>query len=306
MEDLIKKLNKIKKEKKAVILAHIYQLPEIQEVADFIGDSLDLSKKAQKIGNSRNIIVFCGVRFMAETAAILNPNKKIIIPDINAKCPMADMIDLNKLKNIKSKYNNPIIISYINTPAIVKAESTICCTSSNAINVVKSVSHNKDIVFLPDRNLGLYVKKQSGINMDIFDGFCPTHNNFILPQHVLILKKKYPTAEILVHPECRIEVSNLADHVMSTSQICKYVKQSTKRKFIIGTEVGIIYKLKRDNPKKSFFPISSLAICPNMKKITLEKLVDALEKEENIISLSETILERAYYPLKKMLDIPTF
>jgi quinolinate synthase len=301
MKEIIKELNELKRKKKAVILAHIYQSPEIQDIADFVGDSLDLSKKTQQI--NADIIVFCGVYFMAETASILNPNKKIIIPDLNATCPMANMISVKKLKSLKSKYKNPIVVSYINTSAEVKAESNICCTSSNAINVVKNITNNQDIIFIPDRNLGTYIQQISDIKMHIYDGFCPTHNNFILPSYIVKLKRRYPLAKVLVHPECRIEVISLADKTMSTSQICKYVAKSNSKEFIIGTETGILYRLKKKNPEKKFYPASSLAICPNMKKITLEKVIDALTNETNVIKIPKTIQQRAYLPLVKMTEI---
>ncbi|MDR1926462.1 MAG: quinolinate synthase NadA, partial [Endomicrobium sp.] len=300
--------NELKKEKNAVILAHIYQLPEIHDVADFVGDSLELSKKAAE--TDADVIVFCGVHFMAETASILSPDKKVLIPDINAGCPMADMITAKKLKDFKSQYKNPVVIAYVNTSAVVKAESDICCTSSNAVNVVKSVIADKnvkdiDILFVPDRNLGAYIQQTSGIEMNIWMGFCPTHNNFILPEYVLRAKEEHPNAEILVHPECRPEVISLADHVMSTGIMCKYVKNSDAKDFVIGTEIGILYKLKKDNPDKKFYPVTSLAECPNMKKITLAKVLDVLTNMRNIVFVPDDIRQKAYLPISKMLQIVT-
>jgi quinolinate synthase len=301
MKEIIKELNKLKLEKNAIILAHIYQLPEIQDIADFVGDSLDLSIKTQQV--DAKVIIFCGVSFMAETAAILNPKKKVILPDLNATCPMANMINVKELKKIKSKYKNPIIVSYINTSAAIKAESNICCTSSNAINVINSIPKNKEIIFVPDRNLGIYIQKKSGIQMTIYDGFCPTHNNFILPSHILKLKKQHPLAKVLVHPECRIEVISLADLTMSTSQMCNYIAKSTNKEFIIGTEIGILYKLKKENPQKKFYPASLLASCPNMKKITLEKIFDVLIHEKNVIKIKQEIRKKAYSPIFEMTKI---
>ncbi|MDR0915491.1 MAG: quinolinate synthase NadA [Endomicrobium sp.] len=301
MKETIQELHELKRKKNAIILAHIYQLPEIQDIADFVGDSLDLSKKTQQV--DADIIVFCGVHFMAETASILNPNKKIILPELNAMCPMANMINAQKLKTIKSKYTNPIVVSYINTSADIKAESNICCTSSNAINVVKSIPKNKEIIFIPDRNLGAYVQKMSGIKMYLYDGFCPTHNNFILPNHILKLKKQYPLAKVLVHPECRLEVISLADKAMSTSQMCQYVSLSKHKEFIIGTETGILHRLQKENPQKKFYAASTLATCPNMKKITLEKILSVLINETNVIKISKTIRNKAYLPLAKMTEI---
>jgi quinolinate synthase len=306
MNNITKTLNKLKKEKNAIILAHIYQLPEIHDIADFVGDSLELSRKATQI--NVETIIFCGVHFMAETASILNPNKKVLIPDVNAGCPMADMVTAEKLKNFKTKFKNPYVISYVNSSAEVKAESDICCTSSNAVNVVKSIALNKnfkdiDIIFAPDRNLGNYIQKTSGIKMNIWDGFCPTHNNFILPEYIIKAKKEYPNAEVLLHPECQPETISLADHIMSTGAMCKYVKTSAVNEFIIGTEIGILYKLKKDNPTKKFYPVTSLAECPNMKKITLAKVLDTLTNMKNIVSVPHDIQQKAYQPLLKMLKI---
>jgi len=303
MNETIEKLNCLKKEKNAVILAHIYQLPEIHDIADFVGDSLDLSRKAATV--KADTIVFCGVYFMAETASILNPGKRVLLPDMNADCPMANMITAEKLKEFKSQYKKPVVIAYVNTSAEIKAESDICCTSSNALNVVKSVSTNgrSDVIFVPDRNLGDYLQRTSSIKMNIWDGFCPTHNNFILPECVLEARKSHPHAEILVHPECRPQVISLADNVMSTGIMCEYVKKSTAKDFIIGTENGILYKLRKDNPGKNFYPISPLAICPNMKKITFAKVLDTLINMKNVVSVPKDVRQKAYYPISKMLEI---
>jgi quinolinate synthase len=307
MKEIIKKLNKLKKEKNAIILSHIYQLPEIHNIADFVGDSLDLSRKA--VQTNADVIVFCGVYFMAEIASILNPKKKVLIPDLGAGCPMSDMITVKKLKEFKSQYKNPVVIAYVNTSAAVKAESDICCTSSNAVNVVKSIvgdtgaENNSDIIFVPDRNLGNYVQKLAGVKMNLWDGFCPTHNNFILPEYLLKAKEEHPHAKILVHPECRPEVASVADHIMSTGVMCRYVEKSTTKEFIIGTETGILYKLKKDNPGKNFYPVSSLAVCPNMKKITLAKVLDVLINMKNTMCVSKDIRQKAYRPISKMLEI---
>ena len=286
MNSIVDKLNDLKKEKNAIILAHIYQRPEIHDIADFVGDSLDLSKKV--VATDAKTIVFCGVRFMAETAHILNPNKKVLIPDINAGCPMADMITVQELKDFKSKFKNPFVIAYINTSAEIKAQSDICCTSSNAVNILKYiVSSNKDldILFVPDRNLGHYVQKVSGIKINVWNGFCPTHNNFILPEYVLKAKKEHPLAEVLVHPECRPEVIEIANFAMSTGTMCKYIKKSNNKDFIIGTEIGILYSLKKENLNKNFYPVTDLSECPNMKKTTIEKVFDVLKNTENIVSV---------------------
>ena len=304
MNETIERLTKLKKERNAVILAHIYQLPEIQDIADFVGDSLDLSRKAAQ--TSADVIVFCGVHFMAETAAILSPEKKVLIPDTGAGCPMADMITAQRLREFKKQYAGAKVVAYVNTSAAVKAESDICCTSSNAADIVKSVDA-ETIIFVPDRNLGSYVQKvcaqgASGKKMVLWNGFCPTHNNIIFPENILKLKEEYPTAEVLAHPECRPETLELADYALSTGQMCKHVAQSPKKDFIIGTENGILYKLKKDNPDKNFYPASPLAVCPNMKKITLAKTIDVLLNMKNIVSVPEDIREKAELPIRKMLE----
>jgi quinolinate synthase len=303
MNAIVNELNNLKKEKNAIILAHVYQPSEIHDIADFVGDSLDLTKKV--VATDAETIVFCGVKFMAETAHILNPNKKVLIPDITAGCPMADMITVQKLKDFKSKFKNPFVIAYINTSAEIKALSDICCTSSNAVNILKYASNNKDldILFIPDRNLGHYIQKVSGIKMNIWNGFCPTHNNFILPESILKAKKEHPQAELLVHPECRPEVLEIANHVMSTGAMCRYVKNSNNKDFIIGTEIGILYRLRKENPNKNFYHVTDLSECPNMKKTTLEKVLDVLKNTKNIVSVNEEIRKKAYLSIYKMLNI---
>ncbi|MDR3112727.1 MAG: quinolinate synthase NadA [Elusimicrobiota bacterium] len=301
MREIIEKIEYLKKKKNAIVLAHTYQLPEIQDIADFVGDSLDLSKKAANTESS--IIVFCGVHFMAETASILNPQKKVLLPDLNAGCPMADMVNVDDLIKFKNKFKNPVVVSYVNTTALVKAESYICCTSANAVNVVKSIAQEGDIIFVPDRNLGDYVQKKSGVELNIWNGFCPTHNNFILPEVILKAKTEHPAAKVLVHPECRYKTIELADEVMSTGMMCRYVKKSDNKEFIIGTETGILHKLKKDNPDKQFYPAIKESVCPNMKKITIEKVLDVLTNETNVVSISEEIRQKAIFPIKKMLDV---
>jgi quinolinate synthase len=301
MHSIVEKILSLKREKNAVILSHIYQSPEIQDIADFVGDSLDLSRKAAD--TNADIIVFCGVHFMAETAAILSPFKKVLIPDLNAGCPMADMIVGEELDIFKSKFKMPIVVAYVNTSAEIKAKSDICCTSSNAVNVVKNLEGKGDIIFIPDRNLGSFVEKKSAVKVNLWNGFCPTHNNFILPEFVLSKKKKYPKAEILVHPECRPEVVEIADKAMSTGIMCRYVKASGYKEFIIGTETGILHKLKKENPDKLFYPVSEIAVCPNMKKITIANVFDVLANEKNVVKVPEEIQQKAYVSIKKMLEV---
>jgi len=299
LKKTVEKIEKLKKQHNAIILAHNYQLPEIQDIADLLGDSLDLSKKATKT-DAKNII-FCGVGFMAESAKILNPEKNVIIPDINARCPMAAMVNPEKLIKLKQKHPDAEVVAYINTTAEVKALSDICCTSSNGVRVVKSLS-SKKIIFIPDQNLGNYVKKQvDDKEIIIWPGFCATHQN-IRKTDIIKLKKEHPNAEILVHPECRMEVIDISDYAFSTNGMVNHVKKSDKKEFIIGTEKELCYRLKKENPNKNFYPVKS-AICPNMKKITLDKVLKSLENLEPKIILSDEIMEKAYKPLKRMMDV---
>jgi len=301
--NMINKINEkieiLKKKHNAVILVHNYQIPEIQDIADHLGDSLDLAIKASKT-NAENII-FCGVDFMAESTKILNPDKNVIIPDITAKCPMAEMVDANDLMKLKKEHPDAKVVSYINTTAEIKAISDICCTSSNGINVVKSVS-SKKIIFVPDRNLGAYIKRfVTDKEIILWPGMCPTHHK-IHEDEILNLKKKHPKAEILVHPECRPEIIDIADHALSTNGMVNHSKKSEKSEFIIGTEKDMCYRLKKENPNKIFYPIKS-AICPNMKKITLEKVLNSLETLEPKVKLSDEIMKKAKKPLQKMMEI---
>jgi len=296
---LLHKVQELKQKHHAVILAHNYQNPEIQDIADFVGDSLDLSIKATK--TDAKIIVFCGVDFMAESAKILNPEKTVILPDKTANCPMAEMVDPESLTCMKQEHPDADVVAYINTTADVKALADICCTSSNGVKVVKSRT-TKKIIFVPDRNLGLFIQKQvPEKEMILWPGICRTHHN-ITKEELLEIKKKHPNAEILVHPECRPEVIDIADHAFSTNGMVTYVKTSPKREFIIGTEKGICYRLEKENPGKKFYPVPS-AICPNMKKITLEKVLKSLETLEPTIELSDEIMQKARVPLQRMMDL---
>lgn len=299
-EKIIQKIKDLKKERNAVILVHNYQKQEVQEIADFMGDSLELSRKAAN--TNADVIVFCGVHFMAETASILSPNKKVLLPDLSSGCPMADMITKDQL--IKFKKDNPgaTVVTYINSTAEVKAETDICCTSSNAINVVKSVKNNK-IIFCPDRNLGSYVQKILNKKLILWDGFCPVHNNIMLPENVLDQKAKHPNALFLVHPECCPQTVELADEVLSTKGILDYVAKSDKDEFIIGTENEIALMLRQKYPNKKFYFVNKLAVCHNMKKISLEKVLDTLQEMKNEIKVSKDIAEKAIIPIQRMLEI---
>ena len=293
------KIEELKKKHNTLLLVHNYQLPEIQDIADFLGDSLDLAMKATKT-NVKNII-FCGVDFMAESAKILNPDKNIIIPDPEAECPMAHMVKTEDLGKLKNDYSDAEVVSYINTTAETKTLSDICCTSSNSIKVVKSTS-SKRVIFVPDRNLGDYVKRHvPKKEMILWPGMCPTHHN-IRKDEILNLKEKHPKAEILVHPECRPEIVDIADQALSTNGMVKYARKSGFNEFIIGTEKEMCYRLKKENPDKTFYPIKS-AICPNMKKITLEKVLNSLETLEPKILLPDKIMQKAKKPLQRMMEV---
>jgi len=296
---IINDILKLKKKQNAIILVHNYQIPEVQDIADFLGDSLDLAKKATKT-NAENII-FCGVDFMAESAKILNPEKNVILPDIDAKCPMAAMINYNNLKKLKNKHPDAEVVAYINTTAEIKTLSDICCTSANGEKVIRNVPAKK-IIFVPDKNLGAYIQRSiHHKELIIWPGMCSTHHK-IRKEQIMKLKDEHPKAEILVHPECRPEIIDIADHVFSTNGMVNHAKESDKKEFIIGTEEGICYRLKKENPGKEFYPIKS-AICPNMKKINLEKVLNSLKTLEPKIKLSDEIMIKAKKPLQRMMDI---
>ena len=296
---LTEKIKELKKQRNALILVHNYQRQEVQDIADFKGDSLELSRKAA--ATDADVIVFCGVHFMAETASILSPQKKVLLPDLESGCPMADMITREQLIQFKKKNPGATVVTYINSTAEVKAETDICCTSSNAVKVVKSIDNDK-IIFCPDRNLGSYVQKVLNKKLILWQGFCPTHMR-MLPEYVIEKKRKYPKAVVLVHLECQPETVALADEVLSTTGIMNYVKSSGADEFIIGTENEITFVLRRMYPDKIFHTVSDIALCPNMKKNTLEKVLWTLQDMKNEIRVPENIREKAYKPIKRMLDI---
>jgi quinolinate synthase len=299
-QKLVEDILKLKNERKAIILAHNYQAPEVQDIADFVGDSLGLSQEAAK--TEAEVISFCGVHFMAETAAILCPDKTVLMPDLNAGCPMANMITTRQLKEQKKKHPQAIVVTYINSKAEIKAESDYCCTSSNAIKVVQAIPEDKEIIFIPDKYLGSYVASQTKRNLILWEGYCPTHRR-ILPEDILKKKALYPKAEVLVHPECIPEVIAMASKVLSTTGICKYVKESKSEEFIIGTEIGILHRLKKENPGKKFYPASELADCPNMKLNNLEKLLWSLEDLVYKVEVPKEIARRAKRSIDRMLEI---
>ncbi|OIP27689.1 MAG: quinolinate synthase [Chloroflexi bacterium CG15_BIG_FIL_POST_REV_8_21_14_020_46_15] len=297
--ELIGKILDLKKKRNAVILAHNYQLGEVQDIADFIGDSLGLSQNAAKTDAA--VIVFCGVRFMAETASILCPDKIVLLPDINAGCPMANMITAEKLREKKKEVPAATVVCYVNSTAEVKAESDICCTSANAVKVVESLDA-QEILFVPDQYLGHYISTKTGKKMLLWPGFCPTHVR-IQPEHIVRLREEYPQAKVVVHPECRPEVIALADEVLSTGGMCRYARRSEVKEMIVGTEMGIIHRLKKENPDKRFIPVSEQAICPNMKLITLEKVLWSLEEMTPEVKVPEDIRLKAKSVVDKMLMI---
>jgi len=295
--ELAGEIKSLKKEKKAVILAHNYQLGEVQDVADYVGDSLELSRIAAD--SHADVIVFCGVRFMAETAAILCPDKKILLPEPSAGCPMADMATAAELKRKKRELPDATVVCYVNTTAEVKAESDICCTSANAVEVVSAVE-NDHILFVPDKYLGHYVSTRVDKKLTLWPGFCPAHAR-IMPQRIVELKKEYPQAKVVVHPECRPEVISLADEVLGTGGMCRYARRDDVRQLIVGTEIGIIYRLRKENPDKLFIPLSEQAICPDMKLITLEKILRSLQRLSPEVKVPEPIRIKAKAAVDRML-----
>ena len=300
MEDMIlQKIKQLKNSRRAVILAHNYQPGEIQDLADFCGDSLGLSVKASE--TDADVIVFCGVQFMAETAAILSPAKTVLLPDKHAGCPLADMITVQDLRKKKEENPQAAVVCYVNSSAEVKAESDICCTSANGIGVVNSLKENR-ILFVPDENLGRYLESKTKKEFILWKGFCPTHYN-LLPEDILKAKKEHPEAKVLVHPECRLSVIDLADEALSTNGMLEYVKESEAKKFIIGTEMGIIHRLRKENPNKNFYPASENLICPSMKLITLKEVAESLEKMRYQIEIPEEVRKKAKQSLDRMLAV---
>ena len=301
MENIVEKINTLKKEKNAVILAHCYQPVEIDLVADYVGDSLYLSQVASK--TDADIIIFAGVYFMAQTAKILNPNKKVILPNINAGCDMADMINLQQLREFKTKHPDIPVVCYINSTAEVKSECDICCTSSNAVNIVASLNAKK-ILFVPDKNLGRWVEKKLGnVEVITYNGYCPIHNN-LETSGMKETKLKYPNAIVLAHPECREEFLDMADYVGSTTGILNYVKNSSEKEFIIATEKGVIDRLKRDYPNKEFYSINDKpSICQSMKLNSLEDIYLALKNETPSIEVDKEIAKQAIKCIDRMLEV---
>ncbi len=303
--EIIQRIEELKKEKHAVILAHYYTRPEVQDIADYLGDSLGLSQEAEK--TDADIIVFCGVHFMAETAAIISPQKKVLIPARHAGCSLAESITGYDLKKWKEANPDGIVVSYVNTTAEVKAWTDICCTSANALKVVESLPHNQKILFVPDRNLGAWIMKETGRTMELWEGDCCVHAR-ITGDMVLEKSREYPDADILIHPEseCSHDDRILAmpqAYMYSTAGIIKHSKNSPKKQFIIATELETLHKLRKDNPDKEFIPIHPQTLCGQMKKVTLENVLEALEKEQYTVTVPEDIRKRALAPIEKMMKI---
>jgi quinolinate synthase len=300
MDNLVQKIEGLKKKRNAIILVHNYQLPEVQDIADYRGDSLELSRIAAK--SDAKVIVFCGVHFMAETASILSPDKKVIMPDIKSGCPMANMITAEDLRELKERHSKAVVVGYVNTSADVKAELDICCTSTNAVEVVNKLKDAEEIIFVPDKYLADFVSKKTGRVLISWDGYCPTHVK-ILPEDIIKSVRKHPDAKVIVHPECVPEVIALSDEALSTGKMCKFMKESKDKEFIIGTETGIIYRLQKDNPDKKFYPATELAVCPNMKRTTQENVLWALEELREEVRVPDEIRKQAKKAIDRMLEI---
>jgi len=298
--DIFEKIKELKSKREAVILAHTYQRPEIQDIADFVGDSLDLSLKVKK--TNAKMVVFCGVRFMAETAKLISPEKTVLLPELSAGCPMADMITAEELRGLKKKHPGHVVVTYVNSTAEVKAESDICCTSSNSVKIVSSIPKKTGVIFVPDVNLGSYVKAQlKRDNIVLWPGCCSIHAN-ITEDDVLELKAKHKNAVVFAHPECKIQVLNHADYILSTSAMIKKAIEIKEEEIIIVTEQGILHPLKKNCPDKTFYAIQK-AVCPNMKKTTIDLVLESLELMQHNITLDEVILKKARRAVERMLEI---
>lgn len=296
----IEKINQLRRDKNALILVHNYQLGEVQDIGDFVGDSLELSIKAANA--DADIIVFCGVKFMAETAKILSPDKTVLLPVFAAGCPMADMADVDSLRKLKAQHPNAVTVCYVNSTAEVKTECDLCCTSANAAKIINSIPKDKDIIFLPDKNLGANIEIMTGRKMILWEGFCPTHMR-ITAAMVERKKAEFPDAVVIVHPECRPEIVAMADEQLSTGGMVRYVKESTAETIIVGTEVGMIHRLQKEAPEKKFVSISEQAVCMNMKMINLTDVLTALENDETPIELPADIINQAEAPIRRMLEL---
>jgi len=301
LNEVIERIKVLKKEKNAIILAHNYQRPEIQDIADFAGDSLELSIKAAEV--EEDIVVFCGVRFMAETAKVLAPEKTVLIPNINAGCPMADMVTADDVRELKRQHPNAKVLSYVNSSAEVKAECDLCCTSGNAVKLIEyAFDKDEEVIFVPDKWLANYTAQQLGRKFITWEGYCPTHAR-IIAEDIIEMREEYPDAEVIVHPECTEDVCNEADAILSTGKMSGYAKESSATTFIIGTENDMLHRLQKENPTKTFISATNRSVCPNMKKITMANLLNALENMEDEIILDSDVVELAAAPIRKMIEI---
>jgi len=296
---LIENIVSLKRSRNAVILVHNYQLGEVQDIADFSGDSLELSQKAA--GTDADVIVFCGVHFMAETASILCPDKTVILPDSQSGCPMADMITAESLREMKKEHPAAKVVCYVNSSADVKAESDICCTSANAVKMVNKLADAEEIIFVPDQYLGSYAAEQTGRDMILWPGYCPTHMR-IRAEDITRLKEEHPQAKVIIHPECRPEARALADAILSTGGMIRYARETDAPEIIVGTEIGILHRLRKENPGKKFFPASEQAICPDMKLITLNTVLWSLENMAHEVKVPEDIRIKAKAAVDRMLE----
>ncbi len=296
----IERIRQLKKEKNAVILVHNYQLPEVQDIADHCGDSLELARLAAK--TEASIIVFCGVYFMAEMASIICPDKKVLLPDPSSGCPMADMLTVEELREFKKQHPGAITIGYVNSSAAVKTELDYCCTSANAQKVIESLPKDKKILFVPDKYLGSYVGAKTGRDIQVWNGYCPTHAK-MLPEYIQRLKREHPKAKVIAHPECTGEVLALSDAVLSTSGMLRYCHQESAQEFIVATEIGLIHGLRKKCPGKKFYPAGEQAVCLDMKRITIEKILHSLEHECCEVKVPADMQKKALKPIEKMLAI---
>jgi len=296
---IVERIAFLKKERNALILAHNYQRPEVQDLADFGGDSLELARKARE--NDAEVIVFCGVHFMAETAALLSPGKTVLLPDLAAGCPMADMASPGDLTDMKERHPEAAVVCYVNSTAAVKAESDVCCTSSNAVEVVCRFEPTRPIIFVPDRYLGAHVERMTGRRLILWPGYCPTHAR-ILEEHVVSARADHPGAAVLVHPECRPEVCLAVDEVLSTGGMVQYARDTNNPRVIVGTEIGLLHRLRKENPETEFIPLLPEAVCPNMKLITSEKIARSLETLSPRIEVASGVAAGARRAVEQMLE----
>ncbi len=299
-EALMEEIKRLKKERNAVILAHNYQRGEVQDAADFTGDSLELARRATQV--EADVIVFCGVYFMAETAAILNPEKTVLIPDPTAGCPMADMVNAAQLRELKAKHPNALTVCYVNSTAEVKAECDLCVTSGNAERVMATIPEGREIIFVPDQHLGGYVSGLEGRSYILWPGYCPTHARLTV-QAIEKARAAHPGAPVMVHPECAKDVRDAADERLSTGGMCRYARESAAKTILVGTEMGILHRLQKENPEKTFIPVSEALVCPNMKKTTLENLAAALREMKTRVTVPSEIASKARKAIDAMLAI---